>query len=1620
MEHLVSIRTTSYSQLPVLREERRAQGDPVLSCTIGRVTSLLRQQAVVLAGLWLAAMGPVGTMAQTGPGDPVPQVSTGAPAGTAAGAGPVHTTSLAAAVTIDMVSIPGGSFTMGSPDSERGRSTNEGPLHQVSIEPFSMSKTEITQGQWQAVMGTPMSTSCGDQYGIGAGYPVYCVSWDEVAGPGGFIEKLNEAKGTNIYRLPSEAEWEYAARAGLSGPFSFSAPSDWNTRCETWDAAKRHMWWCGNAGSTSHPVGEKETNGRGLHDMHGSVWEWVQDLYHGTYDGAPTDGSAWEGSAGAGSRVIRGGDWTTFAQYCRSASRGSKNSWDKSHGVGFRVASSPKSEPLKGKIGIRDDRSELWPLDGDRVESITVKATPVGGGSTLSAKMTGADYTFDGIAPGSYDLVCEVTYTEKVMHGNRVEAFGEVKGCNAATLTKRVVLKKKGVTAPGTVDIEFRRPVVLLHGYLACYDTWFDASSSAAKWDNYVRLVGHPAGDNGAGFISFTPNYEFTEFLWSEIARQAKGNIEIDLEGLSTDIGNGTYPQWDIIAHSMGGLVSRVIANDPGPLARSLRKIFIMGTPNSGIAAQRFSHFSQENIQGWFNTVYSDYDTKHAEAWAGTDGWGWSGQSDSVVDVSSVKNIFTASVRTRAVQVVPYCDSCPKYPLSELFDPNLEYSFTDGTSFFKHFFDHWELGSPDTSEGRPLTDILVNQMLPKLAGDAPRLIAHSLSDGTDADEIPLQVVANGSVKLGAGLSESVSFACEPTDLLVVVAAASSADGAFQLMDPNGRPEPGSVGHGVNEYGEEWYVVTNPEPGDWEVRLTAGVVALDAEYAVMARSPVEMQTAVVDDVVATGSVAELLANWREELPSGTTVTVTADLVNSEGATVATVELFDDGNHEDWLADDGLFAGATGPLTAAGSYELRFRATGRLGGIESFARAGTALVDVIEPGRYFTGDFTDSEADSDVDGAFDSVTISIGVDLPKAGDYVVTGRLTDDTGYFVDQGTGRLETAASGVRSIDLPFTLTGVGCSRFSGGFRLEDLVLRDGGNLAPLDRWSSTVLTSTYSGSSFGCTASDPAPTVRTVEPQTLFPGEERGVVISGSGFQDGAQVSPGSGIVVRATTVVAEDTLVAVLAVGGSAAPGPRNVSITNPDQLQGTLAGGLVVGTDRPPSVTISHPAAGQNVSGDVTFSANARDDRGIDSVDFRVDSTLIGSDGSFPYQAQWHAGSGASGSHLLEAIARDTIGQTSTATVQFQVGSTAPRVPGRRVRSGGHGGCSYALSPASRSHGAAAATGTFTVTTEDSCAWTATATRGWIHIDSGERGNGSGAVTYRVDANGGATARSGAIAVASKNFVISQAGGGGAADEITLTLPGDVPLTLLRIPAGSFLMGSAESERGRHPTSETQHHVTLTRDYYIGKYEVTQQQWVAVMGSNPATDDGVGDSYPAHDVTWDMVAGPGGFIDTLNQHLAATGQSGTAVVRLPTEAEWEHAARAGTTGIFSFGDDSSCGIDECSVCALYNQYMWWCANAAWPASPEGTQPVGGKQPNPWGLYDMHGNVWEWTADWYVRHDATALVDPTGPATGEYRVLRGGDWNSYPSNCRSASRTAYKPDYHYGAGFRLACSPP
>jgi formylglycine-generating enzyme required for sulfatase activity len=233
---------------------------------------------------------------------------------------------------------------------------------------------------------------------------------------------------------------------------------------------------------------------------------------------------------------------------------------------------------------------------------------------------------------------------------------------------------------------------------------------------------------------------------------------------------------------------------------------------------------------------------------------------------------------------------------------------------------------------------------------------------------------------------------------------------------------------------------------------------------------------------------------------------------------------------------------------------------------------------------------------------------------------------------------------------------------------------------------------------------------------------------------------------------------------------------------------------------------------------------------------------------------------------------------------------------------------------------------------------------------------------------------------------------------TRTNSIGMEFVLIPAGSFMMGAGRFEGAAVADEKPQHRVTLSKPFYLGKYEVTQEQWAAVMGNNPSRFKGRNN--PVETVSWDDAQE---FIRRLNA------QEEHSRYRLPTEAEWEYAARAGSTGVYSFGDDSG----------QLEKYAWYSE----PDSLRGsTYPVGQKQPNAWGLYDMHGNVYEWVQDWHGEryYPNSSGTDPQGPPSGSSRVLRGGSWLSTAEYCRSAGRNLNTPSLRYDfIGFRLALSP-
>ncbi len=192
-------------------------------------------------------------------------------------------------------------------------------------------------------------------------------------------------------------------------------------------------------------------------------------------------------------------------------------------------------------------------------------------------------------------------------------------------------------------------------------------------------------------------------------------------------------------------------------------------------------------------------------------------------------------------------------------------------------------------------------------------------------------------------------------------------------------------------------------------------------------------------------------------------------------------------------------------------------------------------------------------------------------------------------------------------------------------------------------------------------------------------------------------------------------------------------------------------------------------------------------------------------------------------------------------------------------------------------------------------------------------------------------------------------------------------------------------------------LTRDFWIGKTEVTQSQYEDLMGSNPSTFKGP--DRPVEQVSWDDAQD---FLRKLNEREHAAGRLPKAWrYRLPTEAEWEYAARAGTTTAYFFGNGAG-PLDD---------YAWYSSN-----SGKQTHDVGQKQANPWGLYDIYGNVWEWCEDWHGGYSEGEQTDPSGPPSGSNRVRRGGGWIGDPQDCRSAYRAFLTPVYRrYNLGFRV-----
>jgi pimeloyl-ACP methyl ester carboxylesterase len=353
--------------------------------------------------------------------------------------------------------------------------------------------------------------------------------------------------------------------------------------------------------------------------------------------------------------------------------------------------------PLFGTVGIWDGKG-FWPLDGDTV-NLAVTATPVRGGREFFATLTKPDYRFDGLPPGEYDLVLTLTYRDRISVDNLSTCNNKNAGCHNQVLLKTSKLKVKGMQIPSIERhfIRFPVPLVMVHGILSCFEKWYafqGTPQASGYWDNYAR---------SQGFISFTPNYHYlvnSPNSWGNVATEVEDQIQENFKALSRSVNDTSYPEWVYIGHSQGGLVARALTSTSstgGTLASSLRKIFLLGTPNSGGLAEVFGgylactpYLGRIQMESDFNLLYPNFGGKDVTVYAGTHCASCKvreGDNDQIVPVDSAHNIY---------QRPNGCLFCtPEIVLS-----------LPGKDFF---YTHFELGSPESR-----LEILAREILPQV------------------------------------------------------------------------------------------------------------------------------------------------------------------------------------------------------------------------------------------------------------------------------------------------------------------------------------------------------------------------------------------------------------------------------------------------------------------------------------------------------------------------------------------------------------------------------------------------------------------------------------------------------------------------------------------------------------------------------------------------------------------------------------------------------------------------------------------------------------------------------------------------------------------------------------------
>lgn len=910
----------------------------------------------------------------------------------------------------------------------------------------------------------------------------------------------------------------------------------------------------------------------------------------------------------------------------------------------FRTGEATRAVQIKPLISGLASVAET-PLAGGIVEVAGLKMQVRPGGSFDSKHIVGTKSEKDA-ADGSYPV--SYLYDDHVTVDNYDSG---PHGCHApGSVERRVATAAAAVVgqgAPATIEVALKTPLVLVHGIRSNWArAWGDPGPLATDcsegsfprrgWANELL---------DKGYVVFTPNHTYRFLSKEEEAVQIENQVEQDMRGLVGEAG--VWPGYAVIAHSEGGVASRIWFNWYS--AHRPVRIYAVGSPHSGTEFVFSEAYDLERtIMSEFNAVYGGFEEERSVyAVGGTKNWfGQEAGHDGVVIPQ--ESAFTIGTLDGACTV--FCSSLPFVPLQVfpkspgIHEVPLNHSDlvgAPGASMVLH-----EIILADLASASPAPDATTDFSLARDAASAPQSLAF---DAT--------VLAAYRIALGPTESRDLVFHAGSTDLVRASCAATEGSVSFSLRTAAGAWL-NAPGPGVEYRSDDWgtqFAVVNPVAGDWTMRVSAGSSGASVHCEASERSPFVFAARTDGQAYGPASQVMLMAELTTSSSGPTVSSIEADVRDATGQAIATVALYDDGNHEDGEPGDLVFAARWTAPVESGAYSALFTAEGTYQG-GFFRRQAKWRFSVVQ--TVFTGTFGDTATDIDADGTLDHLLMVAGLRLPEAGEYVVSADLFSTDGYRVGHTRTRMVAAAGGDQQASLSFDLSRVGCASFGGALVVKSLRISlpiEG--YRAIDVWTGDIATAGYDGGLFGCQGKpNPVPVASGVLPSRVFPGETANLTVLGSSFAPGVSVRMGPYEVTSVTRVTAQRLRVQWV-VPPDATPAPLDVTVLNPDGRSGALVGGLSVVQDLPPTVSILYPTMHQAVTGSVKVTASVADDRGVARVEFVVGGTLIGAATSFPFQQDWDTSLMPVGTYTIVAIAYDSAGQSDSAEVIVEVVGGAP---------------------------------------------------------------------------------------------------------------------------------------------------------------------------------------------------------------------------------------------------------------------------------------------------------------------------------------------------------------------------